>query len=83
MSLNIDIECEHVEVYMHRGDMRVIVTEAKLSDNISASEIVSEYGARTILDAIGGFEDWLEEGGIPADDVAEWLEYQGYTVERN
>ena len=83
MSLNIDIECENVEVYTTRGDMWVNVTGAKLSDNISAGEIVSEYGASTILDAIGGFEDWLEEGGIKADEVAEWLADQGYSVERN
>lgn len=83
MALSIDLECSNVEVYTTRGDLWVNVTNAKLSDNVSAESIVSEYGASTLLDAIGGFEDWLEEGGIKADEIAEWLADQGYIVERN
>ena len=83
MALSIDFECSNVEVYTTRGDLWANVTDAKVSDNVSADVIVAEYGASTLLDAIGGFEDWLEEGGIKADEIAEWLVNQGYTIERN
>lgn len=83
MALSIDFECSNVEVYTTRGDLWANVTNVKLSDNVSADIIVAEYGAASLLDAIGGFEDWLEEGGIKADEIAEWLADQGYTVERN
>lgn len=83
MALSIDFECSNVEVYTTRGDLWANVTNAKFSDNVSADIIVAEYGAAALLDAIGGFEDWLEEGDIKADEIAEWLADQGYTVERN
>lgn len=83
MALSIDFECSNVEVYTTRGDLWASVTNAKLSDNVSADIIVAEYGADVLLDAIGGFEDWFDKGGIKADEIAEWLADQGYTVERN
>lgn len=65
------------------GKVAVTLLGADLADVVSADEIVTEYGADVLLDAIGGFEDWFDKGGIKADEVAEWLESQGYFVERN
>lgn len=65
------------------GKVAVTLLGADLADVVSADEIVTEYGADVLLDAIGGFEDWFDKGGIKADEVAEWLESQGYYVERN
>lgn len=83
MAISIEVECSNVETYTASGDLWVTVTNARISDSVSAPTIVSEYGASALLDAIGGFEDWLEEGKIKADEVAEWLTDQGYSVERN
>ena len=65
------------------GKVSVTLLGAELADVVSADEIVTEYGADVLLDAIGGLEDWFDKGGIKADEVAEWLESQGYFVERN
>lgn len=65
------------------GKVAVTLLGADLADVVSADEIVTEYGADVLLDAIGGFEDWFDKGGIKADEIAEWLADQGYTVERN
>lgn len=68
---------------LRNGKVAVSLIDADLPDAIDADEIVAEYGADVLLDAIGGFEDWLDKGNVKADEVAEWLESQGYFVERN
>lgn len=86
MALRIDgIEVESItDIEAQRnGKVAVTLIGADLTDVVDADEIVAEYGADVLLDAIGGFEDWFDKGGIKADEVAEWLESQGYFVERN
>ena len=86
MTLRIDeLEVQTIADVEAKRNGRVAVTliGADLADAVSADEIVTEYGADVLLDAIGGFEDWFDKGGIKADEVAEWLESQGYFVERN
>lgn len=86
MALRIDgLEVESVtDIEAQRnGKVAVTLIDANLVEAVGADEIVTEYGADVLLDAIGGFEDWFDKGGIKADEVAEWLESQGYFVERN
>ncbi|ELL4580546.1 hypothetical protein Q5T56_004195 [Salmonella enterica] len=86
MALRIDgLEVETItDIEAQRnGKVAVTLIGANITEAIDADEIVAEYGADVLLDAIGGFEDWFDKGGIKADEVAEWLEYQGYFVERN
>lgn len=86
MALRIDsLEVESItDIEAQRnGKVAVTLIGADLTDVVDADEIVAEYGADVLLDAIGGFEDWFDKGGIKADEVAEWLESQGYFVERN
>lgn len=86
MTLRIDdLEVESITDIEAKRNGKVAVTllGADLADVISADEIVTEYGADVLLDAIGGFEDWFDKVGIKTDEVAEWLESQGYFVERN
>lgn len=86
MTLRIDgLEVESItDIEAQRnGKVAVTLIGADLPDVVDADEIVTEYGADVLLDAIGGFEDWFDKGGIKADAIAEWLAYQGYTVERN
>ena len=86
MTLQIDgLEVESItDIEAQRnGKVAVTLVGADLTDVVDADEIVTEYGADVLLDAIGGFEDWFDKGGIKADEVAEWLESQGYFVERN
>lgn len=86
MALRIDgLEAESItDIEAQRnGKVAVTLIGADLTDVVDADEIVTEYGADVLLDAIGGFEDWFDKGGIKADEVAEWLESQGYYVERN
>lgn len=86
MTLRIDgLEVETIADIeaLRNGKVAVTLIGADISDAIDAEEIVAEYGADVLLDAIGGFEDWFDKGGVKADDVAEWLESNGYSVERN
>lgn len=86
MALRIDgLEVETItDIEAQRnGKVAVTLIGADITEVIDADEIVTEYGADVLLDAIGGFEDWFDKGGIKADEVAEWLESQGYFVERN
>nr|DAH52824.1 MAG TPA: Protein of unknown function (DUF2695) [Caudoviricetes sp.] len=86
MTLRIDdLEVEAItDIEAQRnGKVAVTLIGADITEVIDADEIVTEYGADVLLDAIGGFEDWLDKGGVKADEVAEWLESQGYFVERN
>lgn len=86
MALRIDgLEVESAtDIEAQRnGKVAVTLIDANLVEAVGADEIVTEYGADVLLDAIGGFEDWFDKGGIKADEVAEWLESQGYFVERN
>lgn len=86
MTLRIDgLEVETItDIEAQRnGKVAVTLIGADITEVIDADEIVTEYGADVLLDAIGGFEDWFDKGGVKADEVAEWLESQGYFVERN
>lgn len=83
MGLNISIKCENLDVSTVRGDLYVDIKNAELAENVPAEDIVEEYGADVLLDAIGGFEDWLGIANVKLSDVAEFLEYNGYYVEKN
>lgn len=83
MGLNISIKCENLDVSTVRGDLYVDIKNAELAENVPAEDIVEEYGSDVLLDAIGGFEDWLGIANVKLSDVAEFLEYKGYYVEKN
>lgn len=82
--MDITIGCERVDNISVQGykQLSVTLTNVNLKDDISVHTIIDHYGASNLLDAIGGLGDWLEDGNIHADEVAEWLADQGYTVER-
>ena len=86
MTLQIDdLEVEIITDIEAQCNGKVIVTliGADLADVLSADEIVTEYGADVLLDAIGGLEDWIYNSGIEANKVVEWVRAEGYFVERN
>lgn len=83
MSLYISIKCENLEVYTVRGDLYLDVKNAELAENVPVEDIVEEYGADVVLGAIGGFEDWLGIANVKLSEVAEFLESNGYYVEKN
>lgn len=84
MSLDIiSIKCENLDISTICGDLYVDIKNAELAENVPVEDIVEEYGAGVVLDAIGGFEDWLSIANVKLSEVAEFLESNGYSVEEN
>lgn len=69
-------------VVANRSEIDITISNLDLADCVSAAEILEEYGAKPLLDAIGGFDDWVEEGCVSESDVADWLVDRGYKVEK-
>lgn len=83
MAINIEATATSVEVGISTyNEISVNIVHLNLAEYVSAETIVGEYSASTLLDAIGGFDDWVEEGRVREADVAEWLAERGYKVEK-
>lgn len=83
MAIDLRGRAYGVEIVAGNGsEIDITIQQLELADCVSAGEILDEYGARQLLDAIGGFDDWVEEGSIKESEVAEWLEARGYKVEK-
>ena len=83
MAIDLRGRAYGVEIVADNGsEIDRTVRQLELADCVSAGEILNEYGARQLLDAIGGFDDWVEEGRVREADVAEWLVERGYKVEK-
>lgn len=80
MSVSVDCEVSNIQVYQTCGNLRVDLTDLKLSESMSAEQALNEFGKGELLDAIGGLGDWIDAGNVCADDVADWLRDQGYVV---
>lgn len=80
----IDIEATATGVEVSASDYKEVsvkIVHLNLAEYVSAEAIVTEYSAPTLLDAIGDFDDWVEEGRVSESDVADWLVDRGYKVE--
>lgn len=69
-------------VVANSSEIDITISNLNLADCVSAGEIINEYSASSLLDALGGFEDWIYEGNVSESDVAEWLAERGYKVEK-
>lgn len=83
MAIDLRGRAYGVEIVAGNGsEIDITVQQLELADCVSAGEILDEYGAIQLLDAIGGFGDWVEKGRVRESDVAEWLVERGYKVEK-
>lgn len=83
MAINIEATATSVEVGTSAyNEISVNIVHLNLAEYVSAEAIVAEYSASSLLDAIGYFDDWVEEGRVRESDVAEWLVERGYKVEK-
>lgn len=83
MAIDLRGTANSVEIVVaNSSEIDITVSKLELADCVTAGEIVTEYGAGRLLDAIGGFDDWVEEGRVREADVAEWLSERGYKVEK-
>lgn len=83
MAINIEATATSVAVGTSTyNEISVNIVHLNLAEYVSAEAIVAEYSASSLLDAIGDFDDWVEEGRVREADVADWLTDRGYKVEK-